>query len=185
MLRARKGGKNVKPKNRQTSSFGRAYYFRCHPSPCFVCEKLFTILNQKELIMYDDDDFDDSAKGFDEIESSLLKDDFYGNVKFNGNNGADLGKKINLSVKVQNDITRSEKKGEKRASHYGRDDRATSEQVLDPRTRLILFKLLSNGFLTEIDGKSLLILSYWYCYWLIFNICCVLKRRLLEYWKRS
>ena len=102
--------------------------------------------------MYDDDYYVDE-KGFDEIESSLLNDDFGGNFKFsNGGNSADLGKKINLSVRIQNDIVRSEKKGEKRASHYGRDDRATSEQVLDPRTRLILFKLLSNGFLTEIDG---------------------------------
>merc|ERR1712125_276933 len=40
----------------------------------------------------------------------------------------------------------------KRANHTGRDDRATSEQVMDPRTRLILFRLLSKGFLKEIDG---------------------------------
>ena len=107
--------------------------------------------------MYDDEDFNDNDKGFDEIESSLLKDDFYGNVKFTNSNGAELGKKINLSARIQNDITRSEKKGEKRPNYYGRDDRATSEQVLDPRTRMILFKLLSNGFLTEIDGKDLYI----------------------------
>lgn len=31
-------------------------------------------------------------------------------------------------------------------------DRATVEQVMDPRTRMILFKLLNKGFLTEIDG---------------------------------
>jgi RIO kinase 1 len=36
--------------------------------------------------------------------------------------------------------------------HTGRDDRATSEQVLDPRTRLILFKLLSREVFTEIHG---------------------------------
>jgi RIO kinase 1 len=101
--------------------------------------------------MYDDD-YDRDDKGFDEIESSLMKDDLYGGIKFTNGGGADLGKRINLSVRVQNDIARSEKKGEKRSSNYGRDDRATSEQVLDPRTRMILFKLLSNGFLTEIDG---------------------------------
>ena len=33
-----------------------------------------------------------------------------------------------------------------------RSDRATSEQVLDPRTRMILFKLLNNNVLTSIDG---------------------------------
>ena len=40
----------------------------------------------------------------------------------------------------------------KRTLTQGRDDRATSEQVLDPRTRLILFKLLSRGALETIDG---------------------------------
>ena len=36
--------------------------------------------------------------------------------------------------------------------HTGRDDRATVEQVMDPRTRMILFKLLSTGYITEIHG---------------------------------
>jgi RIO kinase 1 len=91
---------------------------------------------------------------FDAIESSLLNEELkYSNVsKSISLFGLDLDRKINLSTKVQNDITRSEKKSEKRPNYYGRDDRATSEQVLDPRTRLILFKLLSNGFLEEIDG---------------------------------
>lgn len=31
-------------------------------------------------------------------------------------------------------------------------DRATAEQVMDPRTRMILFKLLSRGLITEING---------------------------------
>ena len=39
-----------------------------------------------------------------------------------------------------------------RSNHTGRDDRATSEQCLDPRTRLILFKMLARGFLSKIDG---------------------------------
>ena len=33
-----------------------------------------------------------------------------------------------------------------------KSDRATIEQVLDPRTRIILFKLLNKGYLTEING---------------------------------
>lgn len=36
--------------------------------------------------------------------------------------------------------------------HTGRDDRATVEQVLDPRTRLILFKLLNQNIISEIHG---------------------------------
>lgn len=31
-------------------------------------------------------------------------------------------------------------------------DRATSEQVMDPRTRMILFKLLNRGTIKQIDG---------------------------------
>ena len=31
-------------------------------------------------------------------------------------------------------------------------DRATMEQVMDPRTRMILFKLLNRGFISEING---------------------------------
>lgn len=79
---------------------------------------------------YDDDGYYDSNKGFYEIESMLMKDDLYGfNSKVNLCSELDFGKKINLSNRVQNDIARSEKKGEKRSSNYGRDDRATSEQV--------------------------------------------------------
>ncbi|XP_029686752.1 serine/threonine-protein kinase RIO1 isoform X1 [Takifugu rubripes] len=33
-----------------------------------------------------------------------------------------------------------------------KSDRATVEQVLDPRTRMILFKMLSRGIISEIDG---------------------------------
>lgn len=40
----------------------------------------------------------------------------------------------------------------KDARHTGRDDRATTEQVLDPRTRLILFRLLSSGVFDIING---------------------------------
>lgn len=92
---------------------------------------------------------------FDDLEAELLGEERngigYGGGKSKGNVG-DFTDKINLSARVQNDITKSERKGEKKSSHYGRDDRATSEQVMDPRTRLILFKLLNSGYLTEIDG---------------------------------
>ena len=38
--------------------------------------------------------------------------------------------------------------------YRGKDksDRATAEQVMDPRTRMILFKMLSRGVITEING---------------------------------
>jgi RIO kinase 1 len=89
----------------------------------------------------------------DDLESALLGDSNYSNqVHSHVSNGAEFGKNTNFSARVQNDINRSIKKSEKRPNYYGRDDRATSEQVLDPRTRLILFKLLNTGFLAEIDG---------------------------------
>jgi len=99
----------------------------------------------------------DNDRGFDEIESALLKEEMHFSSSKSSMllHSTQLDQKLNLTVRVQNDITRSEKKGERRANYHGRDDRATSEQVLDPRTRLILFKLLSNGFLEEIDGKKL------------------------------
>ena len=100
---------------------------------------------------------------FDDLEAELLGEERngigYGGGKSKGNVG-DFTDKINLSARVQNDITKSERKGDKKSSHYGRDDRATSEQVMDPRTRLILFKLLNSGYLTEIDGTYLLHASY-------------------------
>lgn len=68
-----------------------------------------------------------------------------------------FGTRINISTRVHNDIVRSEKKGERRLNYTGKDDRATSEQVLDPRTRLILFKMLGNGTLDFIDGEWIIV----------------------------
>ena len=39
-----------------------------------------------------------------------------------------------------------------RQSGLSRDERATTEHVLDPRTRLLLFKLLNSGVLGAIHG---------------------------------
>lgn len=92
-------------------------------------------------------DYDD---GYDDMESELLGENCGGiNAKAAGGN---FESKINLTTRVSNDIRSSEKKGEKRANYYGRDDRATSEQVMDPRTRMILFKLLNSKYLSEING---------------------------------
>jgi RIO kinase 1 len=92
----------------------------------------------------------DYEDGYDDMESELLGEASGGvNMKSSGGN---LESKINLSNRAQNEIRSSEKKGEKRANYYGRDDRATSEQVMDPRTRMILFKLLNSKYLSEING---------------------------------
>jgi RIO kinase 1 len=38
------------------------------------------------------------------------------------------------------------------ANAKDKSDRATSEQVLDPRTRIILFKMIGRGLIHEVNG---------------------------------
>ena len=62
-------------------------------------------------------------------------------------------KRMNFSHSVKNAVTKMEHmESTKRTLTTDRNDRATTEQCLDPRTRLILFKLISRGFLEQIDG---------------------------------
>ncbi|KAI9253621.1 RIO1 family-domain-containing protein [Sporodiniella umbellata] len=58
-----------------------------------------------------------------------------------------------LTASVNSDIRQSSKKanGDK-TTHKDKADRATVEQVLDPRTRIILFKMLNRGIFYEING---------------------------------
>ncbi|WBW72473.1 protein kinase, RIO family Rio1 [Schizosaccharomyces osmophilus] len=42
--------------------------------------------------------------------------------------------------------------GSEKANTKDKSDRATSEQVLDPRTRIILLKLINNGTISEMNG---------------------------------
>ncbi|KAM4027742.1 serine/threonine-protein kinase RIO1 [Anomaloglossus baeobatrachus] len=67
-------------------------------------------------------------------------------------NKINLGK-LSLSDSVMNKIT--EKSRQKESDQYrvkDKSDRATVEQVLDPRTRMILFKMLTRGVISEING---------------------------------
>ncbi|XP_053294867.1 serine/threonine-protein kinase RIO1 isoform X1 [Pleuronectes platessa] len=61
--------------------------------------------------------------------------------------------KLNYADSVINKVTMMQK--QKDANTYrvkDKSDRATVEQVLDPRTRMILFKMLSRGAICEISG---------------------------------
>ncbi|XP_067463125.1 serine/threonine-protein kinase RIO1 [Thunnus thynnus] len=61
--------------------------------------------------------------------------------------------KLNFADSVINKVTTKQK--QKDADTYrvkDKSDRATVEQVLDPRTRMILFKMLSRGVISEING---------------------------------
>jgi len=100
---------------------------------------------------YDDEDHDDEDFNFKSNMGSV-------NVK----SVSFQTSKVNLesrttskamSHSVSNAVTKMQRmESSKRASHTGRDDRATSEQCLDPRTRLILFRMLSTGVFELIDG---------------------------------
>ncbi|XP_071347740.1 serine/threonine-protein kinase RIO1 [Trachinotus anak] len=61
--------------------------------------------------------------------------------------------KLNFADSVINKVTTMQKQRD--ADTYrvkDKSDRATVEQVLDPRTRMILFKMLSRGVICEING---------------------------------
>lgn len=45
---------------------------------------------------------------------------------------------------------RSQSRGIRRK--FGKGDQATREQAVDPKTRMLLFKMMNNGLLNEING---------------------------------
>eukprot|EP00331_Platyophrya_macrostoma_P030007 CAMPEP_0176432208 /NCGR_PEP_ID=MMETSP0127-20121128/15257_1 /TAXON_ID=938130 /ORGANISM="Platyophrya macrostoma, Strain WH" /LENGTH=525 /DNA_ID=CAMNT_0017814335 /DNA_START=9 /DNA_END=1586 /DNA_ORIENTATION=+ len=61
--------------------------------------------------------------------------------------------KYNMSHSAGNSIKQSQAK-DNHSNQHAKDkkDRATVEQVLDPRTRVILVKLMNNGLFSEING---------------------------------
>lgn len=103
---------------------------------------------------YDDEEEEgaDDLDFYDDLEDELTGGASGMGLSLSGSAQAGSAK-MNLSHAVSNSVTKMEHmESSKRASHTGRDDRATSEQCLDPRTRLLLFRLLSSGFLELIDG---------------------------------
>ena len=65
----------------------------------------------------------------------------------------DFGGGGNVGQRVGNAMRESERKLTKTGNlTKDKEDRATVEQALDPRTRLILFKMLSHGVFSEING---------------------------------
>ena len=108
-------------------------------------------------ITFDDDfdeDFEDDDEDFDYDDDDLnFSQGGGGGGGGGGGNSAAAAKKMNFSHSVSNSVSKMQDlEIKKRTLHTSRDDRATSEQCLDPRTRLMLFKMLSNGMLDEIDG---------------------------------
>jgi hypothetical protein len=96
----------------------------------------------------DDDDDDDEMYYYDADDNPISS-----NSATQMAAGFTSGKKMNFTHSVGNAVSKmQELETKKRTLHTSRDDRATSEQCLDPRTRLMLFKMLSNGMLELIDG---------------------------------
>ena len=96
----------------------------------------------------DDDDADNDYYEYDEHDNPVR-----GGGGALSSSSSMAASKMNFSHSVANTVSKmQEMEIKKRTLHTSRDDRATSEQCLDPRTRLMLFKMLSNGLLDEIDG---------------------------------
>jgi len=120
--------------------------------------------NKEEEKNHDDDyEYDDYDDCDDDHYDHLLEDGLQfkttASSGINLNSSSIQSNKLNLSTctstshSVSNSISKMHQLATtKKASHTGRDDRATSEQCLDPRTRLILFRLLNTGFLQLLDG---------------------------------
>ena len=111
----------------------------------------FTVTDQEDNY-YDDDedeDFEDNDEdyyGYDDDDAPVVA----GSKQHN--NSSNMMKSL-VSHAVQNSVTKMQHQEQtKRTLTTDRNDRATTEQCLDPRTRLILFKLISRGFLDHVDG---------------------------------
>jgi RIO kinase 1 len=89
---------------------------------------------------YDDDMDDDEFAKFEQTHPKA------------GEISSVLARKVNLSHRTYADVKASEDKRQGKDRIQGRDDRATTEQVMDPRTRMILFKMLNRGIFEEING---------------------------------
>uniref|UniRef100_A0A7S3JYC4 Serine/threonine-protein kinase RIO1 n=1 Tax=Aureoumbra lagunensis TaxID=44058 RepID=A0A7S3JYC4_9STRA len=112
----------------------------------------------EEEEFYSDDDYN-------EAELDALEVELCGDFDLKRGGAQQQTKKMNTRLNIDTMLggarsshsalktaNRAEQQAESKPRHTGRDDRATSEQVMDPRTRLILFKLLGSNQLASIDG---------------------------------
>lgn len=120
------------------------------PAPVEVPPKKDAI----EQLYEDDDEYfveDEDDLMYDDMEDELIGGG--GAMSLTITTKGQSSSNMNLSHSVYNSVSKmQDMESSKQISHTGRDDRATSEQCMDPRTRLLLFRLLSSGFLELIDG---------------------------------
>lgn len=123
------------------------------PSIKIDADKDQKIHNANDEFYAEDDDEDDDLFDLMDDEDLLATKGIGGSTQSHLADAGNSRINLNSSHKVSNAVSKMHHmESSKKKSHTGRDDRATSEQCLDPRTRLILFRMLSNGFLELIDG---------------------------------
>lgn len=71
--------------------------------------------------------------------------------------GANTGDLVDASVQIPNPIfnalhRHASQADSRRVRYHGKEDRETRQQVLDPRTRIVLFKMMNAAILSEIHG---------------------------------
>ncbi|CAM9728010.1 unnamed protein product, partial [Chrysoparadoxa australica] len=117
---------------------------------------LFDMAPRESVVVENESSESESEGEMDGMESSLLREGGATKTGVGATGLKQMAAKMDTAPRhshlVVNSISKAEKAGATRSRHTGRDDRATSEQVMDPRTRLVLFKLLNKGFLQRIEG---------------------------------
>lgn len=84
------------------------------------------------------------------VLSKIRVDDFYeGGFGAGGGSG---GSKMNQKVLNELREATMASKYSNKSNEIDRSERATTENVMDPRTRMILYKLVNTGFLREVNG---------------------------------
>ena len=84
-----------------------------------------------------------------EFEKKSLGNNIYKHENFHNK----FSNQLNLSQMVSNQMKFCQNKDTQNRTYIkDKEDRATVEQVLDPRTRVILVKLLKNQVIREING---------------------------------
>lgn len=102
----------------------------------------------------DDEDYDYCKFDYDESRNKINTIGNNANTQnpSANSNPSKFQSSTNLFRKYANKISVDKYEGKSNNRIKDKQDRATAEQVMDPRTRMILFKLLNRGFINEING---------------------------------
>jgi RIO kinase 1 len=100
-----------------------------------------------------DDDDDDCLHEMDDFGISFKKGARKDEQDLRQNLNKVENREVKITHSIMNKISQSAiKESKNKVRVKDKQDRATVEQCLDPRTRVILHKLVNTGFLSEING---------------------------------